>query len=52
MCNPGENKIEKQALNGSCGMSSGSLPTLATGKLNTFLSLPLQELLPVSIFVR
>ena len=47
MCNPGESKIEKQVLNGSCGMSSGSPPTLATGNLHTFLLSLLQELLPI-----
>lgn len=47
MCNPGESKIEKQVLNGSCGMSSGSLPTFATGNLHTFLLSLLQELLPI-----
>lgn len=51
MWDPGESKFEKQALNGSCDMCSGSLPTLATGNLYAFLLSPLQELLPVSVFV-
>lgn len=33
------------------GMCSGSLPILATGNLYAFLLSPLQELLPVSVFV-